>query len=187
MKFLLIFSASIFFLTACNNNSAPVKKDEVKFPKGKFDAIENLIGTSNWRVITDQDTSYLYFSRTGDLHFNVYHYRINKGDSADTRMNNIDNVQDSVIWNFNNEDLLLSEGNNKILVWKKLNEPQDQYILEKTDSVNMSFTFPDGHKAIMKKTLPLSVFLARKRYDYLHGTSYVDSPEVKSRELQVNR
>jgi len=180
MRFLLI-SFFMTVLLACNQVGKTVQ-----FPKDKFDAIEKIVGTDNWQLVDGQDTSYLYFSRTGVVHFNIYHYWIVKGDSVGTRMNNITDQEDAVAWNRGDEKLILADVDNNVIIWKNISNDKDRYVLKKTDSLHLSFILPDGHTSIMTRTLPLGTFLIRKRYDYLHGTSYADSPEVKSRGPVLN-
>ena len=178
MKVFFICFLTLIF-AACNQT-----KKNNNIPKDKFDQIESIVGTSNWQMIDGPDTSYIYFSRIGNVYTNVYRYQISKGDSANTQMNNIIHQQDAVIWNWGNDKLLLVAVNNNTIQWEKMGAENAKYIMQKTDSLHMSFMFPDGHKAIMKRTLPLSAFLIRQRYDYTHGTSYTDSAEVKARPVK---
>jgi hypothetical protein len=166
----------ICVLIACNQTD-----NHAHAPKDKFDEIEKIVDNANWQLIDGPDTSYIYFSRIGNVHINVYRYQISKGDSVNTQMNNIIHQQDSVIWNWGNEKLLMAAVSDSLIQWERMGAGNSKYIMQKTDSLHMSFVFPDGHKTIMKRTLPLSAFLVRQRYDYTHGTSYTDSPEVKLR------
>ena len=177
MKVFFICLLTLVFV-ACNQSE---KGKTNVVPKDKFNQIDSIVGTNNWQVIEGQDTSYLYFSRMGDALINVYRYQISKGDSVNTRLNNITHQQDSVIWNWENEKLFLVKAGENVIQWSSLNAANSTYTLQKTDSIHMSFVFSDGHKAIMKRTLPLSAFLVRKQYDYAHGTSYVDSLDFQLR------
>jgi len=159
----------ILIVAACNE---PVKKN--KNPKELFDKIESITGSDNWQLIDGTDTSYIFFSRIGN-EVDVYRYNISKGDSINTRMNNIVHQSDSVIWNWDNEKLLLAGVDSNTINWEALNAGKDKYKMIKADSLHISFAFANGHTAIMKKMLPLSTFLVRQQYDYKHGTSYVDS------------
>lgn len=159
----------ILVIAACNE---PVKKNNSS--KEALDKIEGVTGNDNWQLINGVDTSYIYFSRMGKL-INVYRYNISKGDSVNTRMNNIVNQSDSVIWNWDNENLVLTGADSTTINWEAMNAGKDKYKLFKTDSLHLSFVLPNGQTAVMKKMLPLSTFLVRKQYDYVHGTSYVDS------------
>jgi hypothetical protein len=153
-------------------------------PTDKFNQIESIVGTNNWQMIDGPDTSYIYFSRIGNSYINGYRYQINKGDSINTQMNNIIHQQDSVIWNWGKEKLLLVSVNDNTIQWEKMSVDNAKYTMQKTDSLHISFVFPDGHKAILKRTLPLSTFLVRKQYDYAHGTSYLDSAEITTRPVK---
>lgn len=162
----------IWVVAACNE---PVKKNSS--PKEAFDKIEGVIGNDNWQLINGVDTSYIYFSRIGNL-INVYRYNVSKGDSVNTQMNNILHQSDSIIWNWDNEKLLLTGADSNTINWEAMNAAKDKYKLSKTDSIHMSFVLPNGQTAVMKKMLPLSTFLVRQKYDYTHGTSYTDSASL---------
>lgn len=177
MKVFFICLSTLIFI-ACNQTE---KTTTNSIPKDKFNQIDSIVGTNNWQMVDGQDTSYLYFSRMGDALIHVYRYQINKGDTVNTHLNNITHQQDSVIWNWENEKLLLVASGDGAIQWTPVNAPSSKYMLQKTDSSHISFVFPDGHKAIMKRTLPLSTFLVRKQYDYAHGTSYVDSLDFQLR------
>lgn len=165
----------ILAVAACNE---AVKNNNS--PKEVFDKIESVTGSDNWQLIDGADTSYIYFSRIGNG-INVYRYKISKGDSVNTRMNNIIHQSDSVIWNWENEKLLLAGIDSNIINWEALNAGRGKYKLLKADSLHISLVLPNGHTAEMKKMLPLSTFLVRQQYDYVHGTSYTDSATILSR------
>jgi hypothetical protein len=168
----------IFVLAACNQTG----KKQV--PENKFNEIEKIVENANWQLIDGHDTSYIYFSRIGNAYINVYRYQISKGDSVNTQMNNIIHQQDSVVWNWGNEKLLLAAVNDTTIEWKKMGAGNAKYIMQKADSLHLAFVFPDGHKVIMKRTLPLSAFLVRQRYDYVHGASYTDSAVIMPRHIK---
>ena len=177
-----LFSACLLLaiLAACNNQP----QQTVHTPKETFDTIDSITGIANWQLVDGQDTSYLYFSRMGDALIHVYHFSIDKGDSVHTHMNNIVGRQDSVIWSWNGKQLLLASVNGHAARWEDINSRKDAYTLQKTDSQHISLLFPDGRKATMRLTLPLSTFLVRKKYDYQHATSYSDSAQVKPRGVR---
>jgi hypothetical protein len=166
----------ILIVAACNE---PSKNNDYN-PKEKFDKIESITGSDNWQLIDGVDTSYVYFSRMGNL-INVYRYNISKGDSVNTRMNNIVLQSDSVIWNWENEKLLLTGVDSNAINWVAMNTGKDKYKMVKSDSSHILFVLPNGHTAGMKKMLPLSTFLVRRQYDYIHGTSYTDSATILTR------
>ncbi|AEW03114.1 hypothetical protein A4D02_03695 [Niastella koreensis] len=172
----LVICFLILITAACNE---PVKTNNNN-PKEKFDKIESITGSDNWQLIDGVDTSYLFFSRIGN-EVDVYRYTISKGDSVNTQMNNIVHRNDSVIWNWNNEKLLLTGADGNTINWQAMNTGKDACKMVKTDSVHISFVLPNGHTADLKKTLPLSVFLVRQKYDYIHGTSYTDSATILTR------
>lgn len=168
--FFICFLLSV--AAACNE---PVKKNSS--PKDTFDKIENVTGSDNWQLINGVDTSYIYFSRMGNA-VNVYRYMVSKGDSVNTSMNNMTLRNDSVTWNWDSVKLLLTGADSNTISWEAMNAAKDIYKMVKTDSLHISFVFPDGHTAVMKKMLPLSTFLVRQQYDYIHGTSYSDSASL---------
>jgi hypothetical protein len=168
----------ILVIAACNE---PVKKNNS--PKEAFDKIESITGNDNWQLTDGMDTAYIYFSRMVN-EINVYRYTISKGDSVNTRMNDIVHQSDSVIWNWDNEKLLLTGVDSNTINWEALNAGRDKYKMIKTDSLHISFVLPNGHTAGMKKTLPLSAFLVRQQYDYTHGTFYTDSASILSRQTK---
>lgn len=176
MKFFFSICFLIIF-SACNG---PQKKGSLS--KDKFDAIENIVGTANWQFVDKEDTSYIYFSRINDVSFNVYRYKLVKGDSANTQMNNIVLRQDSVIWNWQNENWVLGEITGNSIFWKKIKNEKEECVIKQKDSLHLSINFPDGSEASLKKTLPLATFLVRSYYDNLHGTHTVDSPIVPPRK-----
>jgi hypothetical protein len=178
MKVIAIYLL-VFAFAACEPTEKPRP-----FPKDKFDAIEKIVGNDNWRVIDKTDTSYIYFSRTGNLNVNVYRYYIIKGDSINSRIDNITNRQDSVIWKWDYEELLLSSINDSSIIWVNAAGGMGKCKLKKIDSLHISFLLP--HRELtMKKTLPLATFLVRSHYDYIHGTFLADSPLVQSSQARA--
>jgi hypothetical protein len=174
------FCLLLAVLAACNNQTPKT----VQAPKDKIDGIDSITGVANWRLVDGPDTSYLYFSRMGDALVHVYHFSIDKGDSVNTRMNNITSAGDSVLWNWGDKKLLLASANGHAARWEDLANRNDVYALQKTDSLHISFVFPGGHEAPMQLTLPLATFLVRKKYDYIHGTHYSDSGMVAPRDMK---
>jgi len=164
-------------LAACNNQTSKT----VPAPKSTFDAIDSITGVASWQLVDGPDTTYLYFSRMGNALIHVYHFSINKGDSANTRMNNIVSAGDSVVWNWGDKQLLLVAANGRMARWEDLANRNDVYTLQKTDSLHLAFLFPGGRVASMQLTLPLATFLVRRKYDYIHGTHYLDSGAVAPR------
>ena len=151
----------------------------------KNDAAENLqdlsglLTTANWRVTGDSDTSYIYFSRQMDNAYRTYEYRIIKGDSSGTRQNSISISGDSVTWTWNNRLLVLENVKGNKAGWKE-NLSHENFSLEKVSDSILQMKGPNV-RLLFKKTLPLSTFLVRARYDYEHGTKFSDSAEVKPR------
>ncbi|MBK5270212.1 MAG: hypothetical protein JJE22_04275, partial [Bacteroidia bacterium] len=145
---LFVLSFFVFILIACNEAEKAVQV------KDKFDAIEKIVGTANWELVDGQDTSYLYFSRIGEALFKAYHFRIERGDTVNTIMNTITARQDTVIWNWRNLKLLLTDVTDNNITWETINTEKEKYVLNKTDSLHISFVLPGGYETKMKRTLP---------------------------------
>jgi hypothetical protein len=176
-----------FIAASCNE---PGKKIPVK---EKFDALEKVLETANWEVtpevrVTDSsakvDTTYMYFSRMGDTKFNVYHYKMIKGDSVISKFETIEASGDSVLWHADGNRLAVTDINDTGFV---INEPAgsqpSRYFFARKDSGHITVSDSSMPFFSMKKTLPLAVFLVRKKYDHIHGTSYAHSSEILPRGM----
>ena len=147
MRYIIILLA---FMAACN-------EPDVKM---QFDDLEKVFDTGNWRVMGAKDTSYLFFSREGERLFKVYSYVIKDGDSVSSKITIIEAKAGKIIWG-NNE---LISTTDKESVWKN----NDYY--KKRDSLHI-----DATHAVLLRTLPISTFLVRSKYDHLHGTHTADA------------
>jgi len=164
----------ILLIISCNQN-----KKSIQTPKEAFDKIEGITGVANWQLIDGADTSYLYFSRIGDVYINIYQFKIVKGDSADTRLNTIGTNNDTVYWKWENKQWYLQTANDSVMEWADEGYKENSaYSFTKTDSLHIFYRFPDGHLALLTKTLPLTTFLIRVKYDYEHGTDFVNKDTV---------
>ena len=148
-------------------------------PSEQFDQLEKIFATENWRVVQGTDTNYLYASRLGDLHFNVYGFRIEAGDSAKTLQTTIRFERDSIRWDWLPGGMVLQQADSSEANWLL----QDQAVVSfrKINADSIQVTGPSGQPAILTRTLPLATFLVRSHYDFLHGTHTVDSPLVPHR------
>lgn len=171
---LILFILPLALIFSCNQgddkntDDAKTLSDNIK----KMDIIENFFNNDNWMLIEHKDTSYFCFSRNG-LSTKVYHYKMNKGDSVNTVVSKMNIDKDSVYWNFNDSiPLFLSSADDKRLEWKTIEGKQSKpYILyQKRDDTNIDVKNSSGDNFSLTKTLPLSAFLIRSRYDFLHGT-----------------
>jgi len=164
----------ILLIISCNQN-----KKSVQTTKEAFDKIEDITGVANWQLIDGADTSYLYFSRIGDVHTNIYQFVIVKGDSADTRLNTIVTNNDTVFWKWENKQWYLQAANDSVMEWADAGPKENSaYRFTKKDSSHISYRFPNGHQAVLTKTLPLSSFLVRVKYDYEHGTNFANRDTI---------
>jgi hypothetical protein len=149
--------------------------------KEQFDAIDKITGVDNWKLIDGADTSCLYFSRIAEQRINVYHFNIVKGDSANTQLNSIEAKNDSVFWNWTGKQWYLVSAKDSIMEWADKTADNNHYTFKRKDKMHISYTLPGGHIVELSRTLPLATFLVRSKYDYEHGTSYIDSSEVPPR------
>src|SRR6476620_11013820 len=101
---------------------------------GKLDAFDHYIGTSNWQVVKETDTSYIYFSRINDVHINVYHYRISQGDSVQTTLDSIVVNNNAVSWTWNKKMIVLGDMNDSTALWYETVNTAKKYVFQKKDS-----------------------------------------------------
>jgi hypothetical protein len=169
----------IFFLlllipTACN---LPGKKSNEK----ELKKLNELLPVANWQMIAGSDTSYIYFSPQENREYKTYEFKLPGGDSELTRLGSIYTSGDDVVWDFLNKQYVLKKITNNKIDWKRKDSTAN-LVLEKLNDSTLLINLP-GKQFMLKKTLPLSTFLVRAKYDYLHGTRFRDSAEVKPRKL----
>ena len=174
MKRIFFTGLSIVLIVSCNQSKKPIQT-----AKGIFDKIEGITGVANWQLIDGADTSYLYFSRLGDVNTNIYQFKIVKGDSVNTKLNSMTAYNDTVYWNGDDKRWYLQSANDSVMEWADAGlKEKSSYRFTKTDSSHISYQPADRHPAILTKTLPLSAFLIRTKYDYEHGTSFANKDTV---------
>lgn len=171
MRFIL-FGLLSCLLVCCNSH----KKNSADY-SSYFNAIDSITGTENWRWISGADTSYYYFSRIGDQKINVYRFNIQQGDSVNTQLTAIDVNDDVISWPINDKHWELVSARNGTMVWASPGA-MDTLEFKRIDSSHLISSITTGEVDTLKKTLPLSTFLVRAKYDYEHGTNYVDSALV---------
>jgi len=152
----------LLLLTACNE----AKKNSLE----DLQQLNNILTTANWQVNDGTDTSYIYFSQQTDYTYRTYQFKLVKGDSSIISKGNISASGDSVIWNWYNKTLSLENVTGNKANWKE-NISGENYLLEKMNDSLLQLNIP-GKQLIFKRTLPLSTFLVRAKYDYVHGTNY---------------
>jgi len=169
MRFILI--VLIFFVVGCNNHQDS---------NNQLELLQNIFPTSNWQVTRGSDTSFVFFSPQADNNFKTYEYNLFKGDSANTEMGSIRANNGKVEWDIFNKAIVLDDIKNKESSWK--DSTGANYILTRQSDSVMQMKTPNGDIQF-KKTLPLSTFLVRAKYDYEHGSKLLDSGEIKPRKL----
>lgn len=176
-----LFLVLLIFLVGlscqCNNtskspgdNEAADTETKKKLPVYLFDSLEHFFGNENWQMTDDAGTSYLLFSRQNDTYIKVYHYKMSKGDSSHNIVSAISVKGDSVTWDQPGRLLVLQKAMNKQVDWKLLSDTTKiSFRLISKDKM----VWEEGSKKIMMtKTITLSDFLVRSRYDFIHGTNY---------------
>jgi hypothetical protein len=175
----ILFFLMAFIIISCGNNSSkeekPVEKTTAPPPVYKMDMLEKIFNNDNWMKTAGKDTSYYYFSRIPS-EIQIHQYRIVKGDSMIIDMSAIRFSNDSLVWRFNDSTWLFLAGiTNETSAWDRISKdlPASFYVgFEKKDEKQIKVTVENNKSFILTRTLPLSTFLIRSRYDYLHGTNY---------------
>ncbi|MDB5198376.1 MAG: hypothetical protein JWO92_339 [Chitinophagaceae bacterium] len=173
-----LYTFLFFYVVACNQaRQSKAHTDLADESLSKIDIIEKFFNNDNWMAVKEKDTSYFYFSRNNNV-MKIYNYQIAKGDSANTILSQINFLNDSITWNYNNSvPVFLFYADAKKLEWKKLSQNPDTspYIyFNKKDSMHINAALGNERFNLIK-TLPFSTFLIRIHYDYLHGTRFAFS------------
>lgn len=140
-----------------------------------------LPAVANWQVVDGTDTSYTYFSRQLDHTYNTIQYKLKNGDSSIFNDARIIVSGDSVLWNWNNWSLWLEEVKDREANWKN-HHFGEKYTLRKINDSTWEMSQPGTSPIIFRRTLPMSVFLVRAKFDYEHHTSLADSAEIKPKK-----
>jgi hypothetical protein len=165
----VILIAFVFFVAGCKNHQNN---------SNGLEQLQNIFGTANWQVVSGTDTSYVFFSLQAN-NFKVYQYNLFEGDSANTEMGSIIESDGEVQWKFLNKTLVLDNVRENETTWKD-SIKGIYFLTRKTDSL-MQMKTPNGNLQF-KKTLPLSTFLVRAKYDYEHESKLTDSSEIKPKK-----
>ena len=181
----------LFFLIAsvcisCGNNQSkekePLEKKAAAPPVYKMDMLEKIFNNDNWMKIKDNDTSYYYFSRI-QSEIKVCKYKIIKGDSVSSGRSVMRFSNDSLIWEFEDmTHLYLNAIAEKTAEWVTVEDMPGAFAVgfEKKDEDHLNFAKRGDQLVVLTRTIPLSTFLIRSRYDYGHGTHYAFSDTVFS-------
>ncbi len=183
----MLFFPIACFIIACGNNPSKQEKAADKAatapPVYKMDVLEKMFNNDNWMTADDNDTSYYYFSRIPS-EIQIQHYRMIKGDSVMTNLSAIRFSNDSLVWRYNDStNLFLSGITEKGSEWTRTDKalPGSFYMaFEQKNEKHITLSFAGKKQFTLTKTLPLSTFLIRSRYDFLHGTRFAFSDTIFS-------
>lgn len=148
-----------------------------------YNALEAVFGNENWMLVDNKDTAYYYFSRLNNLDFNTYQYKMVKGDSADVRHDKIKPEKNNLRWNFDGKELSITSATiARIDAAAQSPDSAAKYVFTRLDRNNIGITYPNQKKAILKRTIPFSLFLVRSRYDYTNGTRFAFDTAVYTKK-----
>ena len=170
-KNILIYFSIFVSCNQASNNDADNDLQRLTF----------FLPTANWQVTFGKDTSYIYFSRQPVNNYKTYEYKLSEGDSSITQEGTIDVSSGSVNWNWNSRVLSLEQIVDSKSTWKEKSSGR-VYVLEKITDSLLQLSSSEKNW-IFKKTLPLSTFLVRAKYDFKHGTKLLDSLEVAPKKI----
>ena len=168
------FLLLLVVLSACNISQKDAQQE-------KLQKLVSMLPIANWRITGENDTSYIYFSRQVDNTYKTYEYKLVRGDSIVTLNGAIRASGDSVVWNWNNHLLELAEISDSISNWKE-RSVNEIYTLQKINDSSLELK-SSGRNWLLTRTLPLSTFLVRAKFDYEHGTKLSDSAEIPPKKL----
>jgi len=167
----IILIAFIFFIVGCNNLTGS---------NNQLEQLQNFFGTANWQVIKGTDTSYIFFSQQVDNSFKTYQYNLFRGDTVNAEMGKLKANDGKIEWKFFNKTLILDDIKDNEANWK--DNLKANYVLTKWSDSSLLMKTPNGDLRF-KRTLPLSTFLVRAKYDYEQGSKLTGSDEVRPRKL----
>ena len=170
MKKNIIFG--LLILVGCKDQGGKKATEDLQ-------TLNTILPTANWRMIEGADTSYIYFSRQTDNSYKISQFKLVKGDSSISDQSGISISGNSVTWNRNKKLLVLKTVKDNKSTWKQ-DDTNENFLLSKLDDSTLLIDLP-SKQLMLKKTLPLSSFLVRAKYDYEHGTKLLESPELKPR------
>lgn len=189
MKYITILLFFALLNTACNNqqqktntvdaavqnetNKASVSNETLVAAYKNIDALEQLFGNENYLLVNEKDSNYLYFTRLGKNNFFTHSYKLHNGDSTQLSIDTIQvNQQGKVQWNWQGKKLTLQECSNTKALWQNDTAAGgDKVDFFKNTANQLSISF-NNKQLPLTKTLPISLFLVRAKYDYQHHTHY---------------
>jgi hypothetical protein len=138
-----------------------------------IDALEQLFGNENYLMVNGKDSSYLYFTRLSKNNFYTHNYKLLDGDSNQLSLDTIQvNQQGKVQWNWQGKKLLLQDCNSIKASWQNdiaIGEDKVNFIKNNPNQLSLSFS---NKQISLTKTLAISLFLVRTKYDYQHHTHF---------------
>ena len=167
----------LLVLLACN-------RVERKNAIADLQRLSSILLTANWQVTNGTDTAYIYFSQQFDNSYSIYEYKLVQGDSSVSWRGSIVTSDDSIVWNWNNHSLWLEEINGSKANWKEKNSGEN-YVMQKINDSTLQVR-SSSMQLMFKRTLPLSTFLIRAKYDYRHGSNLLDRAEIPPQKLKHN-
>ncbi|MFY7965089.1 MAG: hypothetical protein ACOVO1_09350 [Chitinophagaceae bacterium] len=189
MKYFIIITLLVAVNVACNNEQQKVNtvdtmlQSEADKPTvtnetliaayRNIDALEQLFGNENYLLVNGNDSNYLYFTRLGKNSFFTHSYKLKNGDSTQLQIDTIQvNKQGKVQWNWQDKKLTLQDCNNIKALWQNDTAAGgDKVDFLKNTANQLSISF-NNKQLPLTKTLPISLFLVRSKYDYQHHTHY---------------
>lgn len=160
MRYIIIL---VLFMAACGRPDV----------KTQFDNLEKVFGTANWRLRTvNNDTLYIFFSREGEALYKVYSYMLANGDSIRTVVATIAPKDGEIIWDLEYQYITLKDADAAGSSWhgKQMGDVRIKTI----DSLHVLYEWGGNNRDTLVRTLPISTFLIRSKYDFLHGTNTVN-------------
>ncbi len=181
MKYLYTLVVLSFLLCACGETDSP-KSDGIVITQAqpvrdlklyRFDSLEHIFSNDNWLIVDGTDSCYIYFSRLGKGDFRTFYYKIFKGDSSNVSHSNFIMSSDTITWlsPIAGKRLHLEKTTNKEAIWCD-STCASYFRFKRISDKEIILTLPSDKKLVLKKTLALSLFLIRSRYDFDHGTHY---------------
>lgn len=164
------FVLLLIILSSCKNNRQnDLAKNTIVNDYDLLDSIEHFFDNQNYLVTNNKDSNYIYFTRVGKNSFFTHSYQMINGDSTNSNIDTIQfNTKSKVQWNWQNKWLTLQEINLKRMVWLHQN---DTITFEKKSN-NIISQVSNSKQYVLTKTIPISLFLIRYHYDFLHKTHY---------------
>lgn len=138
----------------------------------QFDALEKLFNNQNYLLVSGNDSTYHYFSRLGKFQIFTHHFSLYRGDSTHLQIDTIQlNNNNQIVWSWQNERWILKNATAFSSEWANASTNTTLQIQQKNSQQLVVTTNNQTSSAmVLKKTIPISLFLIRSHYDYQHHT-----------------